>query len=93
MQVFVYFYVKFKAVPMQVGGQRIVHAAVVVGAESHGQFLPMGGQMEGYSPFLDKDTGQAFKDQLWTEMLEDGRLVDPTMEGFEHTPEAPGTVV
>ncbi|KAJ5833078.1 hypothetical protein N7474_001389 [Penicillium riverlandense] len=92
MQLFIYFYVKFKAVPMQVGGERIVHAAVVVGAESHGQFLPMGGQMEGYSPFLDKDTGQAFKDELWTEMLEDGRLVDPAMEVFEHAPEAVGTV-
>lgn len=97
MQPFVYFYVKFKAVPMQVGGQRIVQAAVVAGAESHGQFLSMGGQMGGqtggYSPFLDKDTGQAFKDKLWTEMLADGRLVDPAMEVFEHTPEAPGTVV
>ncbi|CAL5872354.1 uncharacterized protein PFLUO_LOCUS6618 [Penicillium psychrofluorescens] len=93
MQVFIYFYLKIKAVPMQVGGQRIVHVAVMAGVESHGQFLSMGGQMEGYTPFLDKATGQAFTDKLWTEMLADGKLVDPAIEVFEHTPEAPGVVV
>ncbi|KAJ5736057.1 uncharacterized protein N7483_001182 [Penicillium malachiteum] len=64
------------------GGRSIIHAAVEAGAESHGKFLPMGGQVVGHTPFLDGDRGKMFKEQLWKELLEEGRSVDPALEPF-----------
>ncbi|KAJ5723422.1 hypothetical protein N7488_001457 [Penicillium malachiteum] len=82
LQPFIWVFLKLKAVPIETGGRSIIHAAVEVGPESHGKFMPMGGQVVGHTPFLDTDAGNKFKEQLWSELLEEGRSVDPDLEPF-----------
>ncbi|KAJ6004887.1 hypothetical protein N7540_012686 [Penicillium herquei] len=82
LQPIIWVFLKLKAIPIQQGGRSIIHAAVEAGAESHGKFLPMGGQVVGHTPFLDGNTGNRFKEQLWRELLEEGRLVDPALKPF-----------
>lgn len=75
-------YMKPKSVSLEKGGQRIIHAAVKVDSDSHGKFMPMGGQIKGYAPFLDKEAGKAFKDQLWSELLSEAKKLDPALKLF-----------
>lgn len=82
MQPIIWIFMKLNAVSVEEGGRRIAHAAVEVGAESHGQFFSVAGQTSGYTPFLDSETGKEFKDQLWKEIWAEGKKVDPALVAF-----------
>lgn len=75
-------YMKPKAVSLEKGGQRIMHAAVKVNSDSHGKFMPMGGQLTGHTLFLDKEAGKKFKELLWSELLAEAKKLDPALKVF-----------
>lgn len=94
---YVYVLYKLKARTVLEGGRVIMHAAVVLGTESHGKFV-QNGQMDKYepcvwqrpcdadrssgAPFVGEPAGQEYIEKLWAEIVADIIKVDPELKVF-----------